>query len=238
MSLPIPSFPVFETELPSTGKKIKYRPFLVREEKVLLLAMEGEDEEEIKTAVKNILKSCILSKIKIEDLATFDLEYLFLRIRAASAGEDISMRVTCLDDNETVVNVTINLLDVKVHKPEGHTNKIMLDDNLGMVLKYPSVNEFINIALLEKSLDTTDEVMGLLADCVDQIFNDEDVWDAESTSKEEIINFIENLTQQQYEKIQNFFDTMPILRHQFKVINPNTGVESTYTLEGLQSFFA
>lgn len=238
MSLPIPSFPVFETELPSTGKKIKYRPFLVREEKVLLLAMEGEDEEEIKTAVKNILKSCILSKIKIEDLATFDLEYLFLRIRAASAGEDISMRVTCLDDNETVVNVTINLLDVKVHKPEGHTNKIMLDDSLGMVLKYPSVNEFINIALLEKSLDTTDEVMGLLADCVDQIFNDEDVWDAESTSKEEIINFIESLTQQQYEKIQNFFDTMPILRHEFKVINPNTGIESTYTLEGLQSFFA
>lgn len=237
MSLPIPSFPVFETELPSTGKKIKYRPFLVKEEKVLLLAMEGEDEEEIKAAVKNILKSCIISKIKIEDLTTFDLEYIFLRIRAASAGEDVSMRVTCLDDNETVVNVTINLMDVKVHKPEGHSNKIMLDDKLGMILKYPSINEFIDIALLEKSIDTTDEVMGLLADCVDQIFNDEDVWDSESTPREEIINFIESLTQQQYEKIQNFFDTMPILRHEFKVTNPKTGIESTYTLEGLQSFF-
>ncbi len=237
MSLPIPSVPVLETELPSTGKKIKYRPFLVKEEKILLLAMEGEDEKEIETSVKNILKSCILSKIKIEDLATFDLEYLFLRIRAASAGEDVSMRVTCLDDNETVVNVMINLLDVKVHKPEGHTNKIMLDDNIGIVLKYPSINEFINITLLDKDLDTTDKVFEMLADCVDQIFNEEEVWDAESTSKEEIVNFIENLTQKQFEKIQQFFDTMPILKHNFKVINPNTGVESTYTLEGLQSFF-
>ena len=238
MPLPIPSFPVYETEIPSTGKKIKYRPFLVKEEKVLLIAMEGEDEKEIELAVKNILKGCIVSKIKIEDLATFDLEYLFLRIRAASAGETVSMKVTCLDDNKTTVNVNINLLDVKVNKPEGHTNKIMLDDTLGIVMKYPSINEFINITLMDRDLETTEKVFDMLADCVDQIFQDEEVWDSESTSKKEIIDFFDNLTQKQFEKIQQFFDTMPSLKHEFKVINPNTGVESNYTLEGLQSFFA
>jgi hypothetical protein len=237
MPLPKPTVPTYELELPSTGKKIKYRPFLVKEEKILLLAMESEDEKEITNAVKDILKNCIISRIKIEDLATFDLEYLFLRIRAASAGEEVSMKVTCYDDNQTVVDVTINLNDIEVYKPEGHTNKIMVDDSIGIVMKYPGMDKFINLTLLEKELETTDEVFDMLSDCIDQIFQGDEVWDSSSTSKKEMINFIESFTQHQFEKIQNFFDTMPILRHEFKVINPNTGVESKYTLEGLQSFF-
>lgn len=237
MPLPKPTVPTYELELPSTGKKIKYRPFIVKEEKILLLAMESEDGEQITTAVKDILKNCILSRIKVEDLSSFDLEYIFLRIRAVSAGEDISLKVTCLDDNTTTVDVSINLMDVEVHKPEGHTNKIMIDDQIGMVLKYPAMNQFVDLTLLEKELDTTDEVFDTLASCVDQIFQGDEVWDSSTTTKKEIIGFIESLTQKQFESIQNFFDTMPILRHEFKVINPNTGVESTYTLEGLQSFF-
>jgi hypothetical protein len=238
MPLPKPTVPSYELELPSTGKKIKYRPFLVKEEKVLLVAMEGEDEKEITNAVKDILKSCVLSRIKVEELATFDLEYLFLKIRAVSAGEDVTLKVTCLDDNQTTVDVTINLMDVQVYKPEGHTNKIMVDDEIGMVMKYPAMNQFIDITLLEKNLDTTDEVFEMLAGCIDQIFQGDEVWDAASTPKKELIGWVEGLTQKQFEKIQEFFDTMPILRHEFSVTNPNTGVESTYTLEGLQSFFA
>jgi hypothetical protein len=238
MPLPKPTVPSYELELPSTGKKIKYRPFLVKEEKVLLVAMEGEDEKEITNAVKDILKSCVLSRVKVEELATFDLEYLFLKIRAVSAGEDVTLKVTCLDDNQTTVDVTINLMDVQVYKPEGHTNKIMVDDEIGMVMKYPAMNQFIDITLLEKNLDTTDEVFEMLSGCIDQIFQGDEVWDAASTSKKELIGWIEGLTQKQFEKIQEFFDTMPILRHEFSVTNPNTGVESTYTLEGLQSFFA
>jgi hypothetical protein len=200
--------------------------------------MEGEDEKEITNAVKDILKSCVLSRVKVEELATFDLEYLFLKIRAVSAGEDVTLKVTCLDDNQTTVDVTINLMDVQVYKPEGHTNKIMVDDEIGMVMKYPAMNQFIDITLLEKNLDTTDEVFEMLSGCIDQIFQGDEVWDAASTSKKELIGWIEGLTQKQFEKIQEFFDTMPILRHEFSVTNPNTGVESTYTLEGLQSFFA
>jgi len=238
MPLPKPTVPTYELELPSTGKKIKYRPFLVKEEKILLLAMESEDENEIKNAVKDILKNCILTRgIKPEELASFDLEYLFLKIRAASAGEEVSMKVTCQDDNETVVNVEINLNDVEVYKPEGHTNKIMIDDTIGMVMKYPAMDSFVSVTLMENDLDTTDEVFEMLVGCIDQIFQGDEVWDAATTSKKELLGFIESFTQQQFEKIQNFFDTMPVLRHEFSVTNPNTGIKSNYTLEGLQSFF-
>jgi hypothetical protein len=236
-SLPTPSVPTYEVELPSTGKKIKYRPFLVREEKVLLLAMESENEKEIELAVKNILKSCIVSRLRVEDLATFDLEYLFLRIRAASVGEEVKLKVTCLDDNETQVDVSINLLDVQVYKSENHTNKIMIDDEMGIVMKYPSMDKFVKLTLLNKDLETTDEVFQMLADCIDQIFKGDEVWDTAEVNRKEVINFIESLTQNQFEKIQEFFDTMPILRHEFSVVNPKTGIKSDYKLEGLQSFF-
>jgi hypothetical protein len=240
MSTPLPtlSVPTFELTLPSTGKTIKYRPFLVKEEKILLLAMESEDEKMIENAVRDILKSCIQTRgIKIDSLASFDLEYLFLKIRAVSAGETVQMKVTCLDDNQTQVSVTVNLDDVSVQKPEGHTNKIMLQDNIGMIMKYPGVDQFINITLLNKDLTTTEELFKVIAGCVDQIFQDEEVWDSADMKQEQIIEFLEGMTPQQFETVQTFFETMPVLKHQFKVTNPNTGVESTYTLEGLQSFF-
>jgi hypothetical protein len=237
MSLPKPSLPTYELELPSSGKKIKYRPFVVREEKILLLAMESEDEEQIKIAIKDILTSCIISRIKVEDLASFDLEYLFLRIRAASVGEEIKLKVTCLDDNETQVEAVINVMDIEVYKPENHSNKIMLSNDLGIVMKYPKMDQFVNFTLLEKDLNSSEEVIELVANSIDQIFNDEDVWDGDSTPVKERIDFVESLTQPQFEKIREFFETMPVLKHVFTVVNPNTGVTSNYTLEGLQSFF-
>lgn len=238
MPLPTLSVPTFEVELPSTGKKIKYRPFLVKEEKLLLLAMEGEEEKEVDQAVRDILKACILTRgVKVENLASFDLEYLFLKIRGVSAGEDIKMKVTCQDDGETEVNVSINIDDIQVEKPEGHSNKIMITDDVGILMKYPGVDQFINITLLNKDLTSTEEVFELVAKCVDQVFEGEEVWDASEMKLQEVIDFLEGMTQQQFEKIQNFFETMPVLRHQLEVKNPNTGKVSVFTLEGLQSFF-
>jgi hypothetical protein len=238
MPLPSLSVPTYELTLPSSGKKIKYRPFLVKEEKVLLLAMESEDVKEIETAVKQTLSNCIQTRgIKIDQLASFDLEYLFLRIRSVSAGEEIKMKVTCLDDGQTQVMVDINIDDIQVFKPEGHDKKIMLNDDTGLIMKYPGFNQFVNITLLDNNLDSTEDVFNLVADCVDQVFQGEEVWDAADMKKKEIVEFLEGMTQQQFELIQTFFETMPSLKHEFKAINPNTGVESSYTLEGLQSFF-
>ena len=238
MPLPSLSVPTYETVLPSTGKNIKYRPFLVKEEKVLLLATESDDEKEVESAVKSILKSCILTRgVKIENLASFDLEYLFLKIRGVSAGEDIKMRVTCQDDNKTVVDVSINLDDINVFKPEGHSNKIMLNEDTGLIMKYPGVDQFINLTLLNKDLSDTSEIFELVAKCVDQVFQGEEVWETSDMKLKEVVEFLEGMTQQQFELVQNFFETMPVLKHEIDIVNPNTGVTSTYTLEGLQSFF-
>ena len=238
MPLPSLSVPTYETVLPSTGKNIKYRPFLVKEEKVLLLATESDDEKEVESAVKSILKSCILTRgVKIENLASFDLEYLFLKIRGVSAGEDIKMRVTCQDDNKTVVDVSINLDDINVFKPEGHSNKIMLNEDTGLIMKYPGVEQFINLTLLNKDLSDTSEIFELVAKCVDQVFQGEEVWETSDMKLKEVVEFLEGMTQQQFELVQNFFETMPVLKHEIDIVNPNTGVTSTYTLEGLQSFF-
>lgn len=238
MPLPTLSVPTYDVALPSTGKKIKYRPFLVKEEKVLLLAMESEDAKEIETAVKQTLNNCIQTRgVKAESLASFDLEYLFLKIRAVSAGEEIKMKVTCQDDGETQVTVDISIDDIQVFKPEGHDRKIMLTDDVGIVMKYPGFKQFVNITLLNDNLDSTDDVFELVADCVDQIFEKEEVWDASDMKRSEVVAFLEGMTQNQFELVQTFFETMPSLKHEFKVINPKTEVESTYTLEGLQSFF-
>jgi len=236
MALPIVGIPTYELNLPSTGKAIKYRPFVVKEEKVLLLALESEDEKEIKNAVKDLIKNCVQTKIKVDDLPSFDLEYIFLRIRAASVSEEITMKVTCRDDNTTEVEVSINLNEVEIFKPEGHTNKIMLDDVTGLVMKYPGMDRFIDSEFLNKDIKT-DEVFNFIADSVDQIFNEEEVWDSSTTSKKEMISFIEGLTAKQFESIQNFYETMPRLLHKFTVINPKTEMESEYTIEGLQNFF-
>jgi hypothetical protein len=238
MPLPVLSTPTYEVDLPSTGKKIKYRPFLVKEEKVLLLAMESEDAKEIEAAVKQTLNNCIQTRgIKVDQLASFDLEYLFLKIRGVSAGEEIKMKVTCQDDGQTQVTVDISIDEIKVFKPEGHDRKIMLTDDVGIMMKYPGFKQFVNITLLNDNLDTAEDVFELVADCVDQIFQGEEVWDASDMKRSEVVEFLEGMTQQQFELVQTFFETMPSLKHEFKVTNPSTGVESTYTLEGLQSFF-
>jgi len=237
MALPSIATPTFEVELPSNNKKIKYRPFLVKEEKILLLATESEDKDEVKGAVKTIVKNCVQSRIKIEDLTSFDLEYLFLKIRAASVGEDVPMKITCLDDNTTRVDYTVDISKVEVYFPEGHSKKIELTDKVGIIMKYPGLEEFVDFTLLGSDLENPDEVFDTIAGCIEQIYDEEEVYDSTTTTHEEMITFIESLTQKQYEKIRQFFDTMPVLRHQFKVTNPNTGVESEYTLEGLQSFF-
>ena len=233
MALPTMDLPTYELEIPSTKKKIKYRPFLVKEEKVLLLALESENEKNIKDAVVGLLKACIQSRVKVENLATFDLEYIFLNIRAVSVGEIVEMNVTCQDDNETQVRYNLNLTDVDVIFPEGHSNKIMLTDTTGVVMKYPSMDGFVQGQFGNKDFDVID----VIASSIDQIFQEEEVYDESTTTKKEFVQFVESLTNSQLEKIQAFFETSPRLEHTFKVTNPNTGVESEYTLRGLQSFF-
>ena len=237
MALPKVGYPTYELELPSNGKTVKYRPFLVKEEKVLLLALESEDEKQVTSAVKDLIKNCVLSRIKVETLPLFDLEYLFLRIRGASIGETITLTVTCLDDNKTKAEAHINIDDIKVFKPEGHSNKIALTDEMGIVMKYPSMQRFIELDFLQKELNT-EEVFELIAESIDQIYDGEDVFDSTTTTKKEFRTFVDGLTTKQFESIQQFYQTSPKLSHTFTVVNPNTGVDSEYTIEGLQSFFA
>lgn len=237
MALPKLGVPQYELTLPSTGKTVKYRPFLVKEEKVLLLAMESEDEKQVIDAVKNVLKSCVISRIKIDQLPSFDLEYLFLKIRAAAIGEMIEMTVTCTDDGSTTATAAINIDEVEVYKEEGHDRKIMLTDTTGIMMKYPSMDRFIESQFLNKGIDA-DHIFNFIAEHIEQIFDEEEVYDSSTTSKKEFREFVESLTTKQFESIQNFYETMPRLSHTFTVTNPNTGKECEYTLEGLQSFFA
>jgi hypothetical protein len=236
MALPTMDLPTYELEVPSTKKKIKIRPFLVKEEKVLLMALESDDEKNIKEAVLSLLKACIQSRIKVENLSTFDLEFIFLNIRAVSVGEMVEIMVTCQDDNETQVKHQLNLTDVKVEFPDGHNNKIMLNDDTGIIMKYPTFNEFVEGQFSNKEMDD-DGAIKIIAQSIDQIFQGEEVYDESTTTKKEFVQFVENLTKEQLEKVQAFFESAPRLEHTFKVTNPNTGVESDYTLRGLQSFF-
>ena len=236
MALPQVVLPTYELELPSTGKKLKYRPFVVKEEKLLLIALETGDEKEIERAVKQLLKGCIQSRVKIEELPIFDLEFIFLQIRAVSVGEDIDLMVTCKDDNETQVKHRMVLSNVQVIKPEGHDPKIMLTDDLGVVMKYPAWEEFVTTSIMGQT-PSTEGVVDIIANCVDQIFDAEDVYDSSTTSKKEFVEFIENLTNKQFEKIQKFFEDTPRLEYSFTVNNPNTGEPSEFTIAGLANFF-
>ena len=236
MALPTVDLPTHELEIPSNKKKIKFRPFLVKEEKVLLLALESDNDGNIREAVLNLLKGCITSRIKLENLATFDLEYIFLNIRAVSVGEVVDIQVTCQDDEKTQVKYQLNLTDVQVSFPEGHTNKIMLNDDLGVIMKYPSFNRFVESQFAQKDVNE-DTVIEIIAESIDQIFQGEEVYDESTTTPKEFVQFVESLTTQQLEKLQGFFETSPRLEHKFKIKNPNTDVESDYTLSGLQSFF-
>lgn len=237
MALPKPPVPTYELTVPSTKKKIQYRPFLVKEEKILLIAMESEDKKQIKDAVIQILKGCILSRaIKIETLTMFDIEYIFLRIRSKSVGENVQMKLICKDDNETQIDYQLDLDSVEVEFPEGHSKKIELDDNSGLVMRYPGYDQFIKTQIMQQE-PTTEEVFDIVIDAVDQIYQGEDVWDSSTSSRKEIADYVEGLTSKQFEKIQKFFVTMPKLSHTIKITNPNTGVDSEYEIEGLVNFF-
>ena len=238
MPLPKIATPTYELELPSTRKPIHYRPFLVKEEKLLVLALESEDTKQITTAIKAVLKSCVLTKgIKVETLPTFDIEYLFLNIRGKSVGESIDVNIICPDDEKTSVKVVIDLDDIKVNKTEGHSNQIKLDENLMMELKYPSLDEFIKNNFDFNDQNAMEQSFKLIASCIDKIYNEEEVWVAADCTKKEITEFLESMNSSQFKKIEEFFTSMPKLSHTIKVTNPNTKVESEVVLEGLASFF-
>ncbi len=239
MPLPKISTPTYELELPSTGQEIQYRPFLVKEEKLLVLALESENIKEITTAIKNVIKSCIQTKnIKVESLPTFDIEYLFLNIRGKSVGEEIEVNVICPDDGETYVPVKINIDEIQVQKNEEHTNKIQVDDNIVMQMKYPSLDQFIKNNFDFSGDTNMDQSFDLVASCIDKIFNEEEVWTSGDVTKKELIDFLEQMNSAQFKQIEKFFETMPKLSHSVKVKNPKTEVESEVILEGLSSFFA
>ena len=239
MPLPTIVTPTYELELPSTGKKVKYRPFLVKEEKLLVLALESEDTKQITTSIKTVLKNCIETRgVKVESLPTFDIEYLFLHIRGKSVGEEIEVNLICPDDGQTNVPVTINIDDIKVQKDKSHTKKIKLDSSLMMEMKYPSLEEFIkNNFDFSDSLDM-DSSFDLIASCIDKIYNEEEVWSTADCTKKEVKDFLEQMNSLQFKEIEHFFTTMPKLSHSIKFKNPKTSVENTVILEGLSSFFA
>ena len=239
MPLPKISTPTYELELPSTGETIQYRPFLVREEKLLVLALESENMKEITTAIKTVIKNCILSKgIKIESLPTFDIEYLFLNIRGKSVGEEIEVNVICPDDEDITVPVTISVDEIRVVKNDKHTNQIKVDDSIMMEMKYPSLDQFIKSNFDFSGANLMDQSFDLVATCVDKIYSDDEVWTSADVTKKEIMEFLEQMNSSQFKQIETFFETMPKLSHTVKVMNPKSGVESEVVLEGLSNFFA
>ena len=238
MPLPKIATPTYELVLPSSDKKIKFRPFLVKEEKILILAMESQDTKQIANAVKNVITHCILSRgIKVEKLSTFDIEYLFLNIRGKSVGEQIEVMVTCPDDGKTQVPMSIDIDSIKIQKDEKHSTDIKLDDTYTLRMKYPSLNEFIknNFGTVENM--SVDDTFDLIASCIDQVYSDEESWTSDECTKKELSDFVESLNSSQFKLVENFFLTMPKLSHTIKVTNPNTKVESDVKIEGLQSFF-
>ena len=236
MPLPKISTPTYELTVPSTGKNIKFRPFLVKEEKILIIAMESQSDKQIAQAVNDVLSNCILTKgVNIDDFSTFDIEYLFLNIRGKSVGETVDVMITCPDDNVTKVPVKINLDDIQILKNDKHQRDIPLDGNLTMRMKYPSMGEFVknNFSVDMQVNDTFD----LVCSCIEQVFSEEESWAASDCTKKELHEFLEQLDSSQFKKIEQFFETMPKLSHTLNVTNPNTKVVNKITLEGLNAFF-
>ena len=239
MPLPKIATPTYELELPSTGQSIEYRPFLVKEEKVLVIALESEDNKQITGAIKAVLKSCVLTKgIKVEQLPTFDIEFLFLNIRGKSVGEELEVNIICPDDGETQVPVTINLDEIEVQKNENHTNKIKLDNSIMMEMKYPSLDQFIKSNFDFNEKNAMDQSFDLIAASIDKIYTEDEVWATADCTKKEVKEFLESMNSSQFKAIESFFETMPKLSHTINVTNPKTKVKSDVVLEGLASFFA
>jgi hypothetical protein len=239
MPLPKIATPTYELTLPSTKKKIKYRPFLVKEEKLLVLALESDDSKQITNAIKAVLKSCIETRgVKVETLPTFDIEYLFLNIRGKSVGEEVEVNIIAPDDGVTEIPISIQLDDIQVKEGEGHEKRIKLDDSLMMEMKYPSLDEFIKNNFDIKGDVDIDKSFELIGSCIDKIFSEEEVWSTADCTKKEVISFLEQMNSVQFKQIEKFFETMPKLSYQVEVTNPKTEVKSTVVLEGLSSFFA
>ena len=240
MPLPTIATPTYELILPSTGKKLKYRPFLVKEEKLLILALESKSQVEITNSVKDVLKKCVITRgVKIDDLPTFDIEYLFLNIRAKSIGEDINLVVTCPDDKETEVNVTVYVDEIEVVKSKDHTPDIKLDGDMTLRMRYPSLSQFIenNFDTDDEAKTTVDKTFQLIADCMDTVYTKEEAWESKDYSPDERLEFIEQLNSKQFKEVERFFASMPKLSHTIEVTNPNTKKKSSIVLEGLADFF-
>jgi len=239
MPLPKIAAPTYELELPSTEETIQYRPFLVKEEKLLVIALESEDTKQITTAIKTVIKNCILTKgIKVENLPTFDIEYLFLNIRGKSVGEELDVNIICPDDGRTEVSVNINLEDIGVQKNDDHEKQIKVDDSIMIEMKYPSLDQFIKNNFDFNKRNAMDQSFELIASCIDTIFTEDEAWSTADCSKKEVTEFLESMNSSQFKGIEKFFETMPKLSHTVKVRNPKTKVESEVVLEGLASFFA
>lgn len=237
MPLPVISTPTYELYLPVTGKKIKYRPFLVKEEKILIIAMESEDEKQIGRAVKDVLSNCILTRgVKVDKLPTFEIEYLFLHVRGKSVGESVDLLITCPDDEQTQVPIGIDLDDIQIEVVNEHNRDIVLDDNYTMRMKYPSLDQFIKSNFNQTDV-SVDETFDLISGCIEQVFSADEAWSASDCTKKELFSFLEQLNSKQFQAVEKFFETMPKLSHSVKVKNPNTGVENDVVLEGLASFF-
>ena len=235
MALPKVNTPTYELAVPSIDEKVKYRPFLVKEEKILLIAMEAQEQSGILNAVKDIVKSCTFDKFDVNRAPIFDIEYIFLNIRAKSVGEVSTVNLRCPDDNETFVQTEIDLTKVDVQITEGHTNKIELTDEMGMILQYPTLDSFTD----STTVINASNMLDVIASCVSQIYDKkgEDVYDAKDSTKQEIVDFLESLNSKQFLEIQKFFDTMPKLTHTVTIENPETKVKSDITLTGLNDFF-
>ena len=238
MPLPKIATPTYELELPSSGETIKYRPFLVKEEKVLVIALETEDNKQITNAIKAVLKSCVLTKgLKVEKLPTFDIEYLFLNIRGKSVGEELEVNIICPDDEKTQVPVVIDLDDIEIQKNDEHTNKIKVDENIMMEMAYPSLDQFIKNNFEFDEKNAMAQSFELIATCIDKIYTEEEVWAATDCTKKEMSEFLESMNSTQFKEIEKFFETMPKLSHTVEVTNPKTKKKSEVVLEGLASFF-
>ena len=237
MALPIVETPRYELTLPSSDTKVQFRPFLVKEEKILYMALETGDEKEMQQATKDILKAVTFEQLDVENLPTFDVEYIFLQVRAKSVGEIAKFKVICPDDKKTYGDVEVDISKVEVQVDDAHTKNIILDETrkLGVVMKYPNMKVLYTTKGV-RSLDYAD-IIGLVTGCVDYIYEGEKNYPSSESSQEELKSFFESLSQNQFTKLRQFFETMPRLRHETKVNNPTTGVESTITFSGLQDFF-
>jgi hypothetical protein len=236
MALPKLEVPIYELTVPSTDEKIKYRPFLIKEEKILLIAMESGESEDVIQAVKQIVSECTFNKLKLGNMPMFDVEYLFLQIRSKSVGEVSKLKILCRDDGETYANVEVDLTEIEVQVSDDHTNKIELTDEMGVIMRYPTIDSFSTAGISDI---TADNMLDVIVACIDKIYDKkgEEVYDSKDSSKKELMDFVEQMNTQQFQDVQAFFDSMPKLRHEITVVNPKTKKENIVALSGLNDFF-